>query len=377
MEREQALDAAVSQIERQFGKGAIMKMGEASHVDIDSVSTGALSLDLGLGIGGLPRGRVVEVFGPESSGKTTLCYHVIAEAQRKGGLAAFIDAEHAMDPTYARRIGVNVDELLLSQPDNGEQALEIAEMLIRSGALDVLVIDSVAALVPRAEIEGEMGDSHVGLQARLMSQALRKIAGTLNRTGTICIFTNQLREKIGVMFGSPETTPGGRALKFYASVRLDIRRIETLKEGTEAVGNRCRVKIVKNKVAPPFKQAEFDIAYGEGISWEGTVLDVALEKKIVTKSGSYFSYGDERLGQRRTNVKAFLVEHPDVTSKILDAIQEQMPEIIVPRRDAATDGKPTTMPARGDAKDRAADDEGEDSESESPNGTTELAGDTR
>jgi recombination protein RecA len=373
MEREQALDAAVSQIERQFGKGAIMKMGEASHVDIDSVSTGALSLDLGLGIGGLPRGRVVEVFGPESSGKTTLCYHVIAEAQRKGGLAAFIDAEHAMDPTYARRIGVNVDELLLSQPDNGEQALEIAEMLIRSGALDVLVIDSVAALVPRAEIEGEMGDSHVGLQARLMSQALRKIAGTLNRTGTICIFTNQLREKIGVMFGSPETTPGGRALKFYASVRLDIRRIETLKEGTEAVGNRCRVKIVKNKVAPPFKQAEFDIAYGEGISWEGTVLDVALEKKIITKSGSYFSYGDERLGQGRTNVKAFLVEHPDVTTKILDAIQEQMPEIIVPRRDAATGATPATMPARGNA---AADDDDEGEESESPNGTTELAGDS-
>jgi recombination protein RecA len=373
MEREQALDAAVSQIERQFGKGAIMKMGEASHVDIDSVSTGALSLDLGLGIGGLPRGRVVEVFGPESSGKTTLCYHVIAEAQRKGGLAAFIDAEHAMDPTYARRIGVNVDELLLSQPDNGEQALEIAEMLIRSGALDVLVIDSVAALVPRAEIEGEMGDSHVGLQARLMSQALRKIAGTLNRTGTICIFTNQLREKIGVMFGSPETTPGGRALKFYASVRLDIRRIETLKEGTEAVGNRCRVKIVKNKVAPPFKQAEFDIAYGEGISWEGTVLDVALEKKIITKSGSYFSYGDERLGQGRTNVKAFLVEHPDVTTKILDAIQEQMPEIIVPRRDAATVATPATMPARGNA---AADDDDEGEESESPNGTTELAGDS-
>jgi recombination protein RecA len=375
MERDQALDAAVSQIERQFGKGAIMKMGEASHVDIDSVSTGALSLDLGLGIGGLPRGRVVEVFGPESSGKTTLCYHVIAEAQRKGGLAAFIDAEHSMDPTYARRIGVNVDELLLSQPDNGEQALEIAEMLIRSGALDVLVIDSVAALVPRAEIEGEMGDSHVGLQARLMSQALRKIAGTLNRTGTICIFTNQLREKIGVMFGSPETTPGGRALKFYASVRLDIRRIETLKEGTEAVGNRCRVKIVKNKVAPPFKQAEFDIAYGEGISWEGTVLDVALEKKIITKSGSYFSYGDERLGQGRTNVKAFLVEHPDVTTKILDAIQEQMPEIIVPRRDGTASATPATMPARGAAAD-TADDDDEGEESESPNGTTELAGDS-
>jgi recombination protein RecA len=370
MEREQALDAAVSQIERQFGKGAIMKMGEASHVDIDSVSTGALSLDLGLGIGGLPRGRVVEVFGPESSGKTTLCYHVIAEAQRKGGLAAFIDAEHAMDPTYARRIGVNVDELLLSQPDNGEQALEIAEMLIRSGALDVLVIDSVAALVPRAEIEGEMGDSHVGLQARLMSQALRKIAGTLNRTGTICIFTNQLREKIGVMFGSPETTPGGRALKFYASVRLDIRRIETLKEGTEAVGNRVRVKIVKNKVAPPFKQAEFDIAYGEGISWEGSVLDVALDKKIITKSGSYFSYGDERLGQGRTNVKAFLAEHPDVTAKILDDIQAQLPDVVVPRREQSSAAGPTTLPARegGTSADDAA-----DADAESPNGTTTLA----
>jgi recombination protein RecA len=368
MERDQALEAAVSQIERQFGKGAIMKMGEASHVDIDSVSTGALSLDLGLGIGGLPRGRVVEVFGPESSGKTTLCYHVIAEAQRKGGLAAFIDAEHAMDPTYAQRIGVNVDELLLSQPDNGEQALEIAEMLIRSGALDVLVIDSVAALVPRAEIEGEMGDSHVGLQARLMSQALRKIAGTLNRTGTICIFTNQLREKIGVMFGSPETTPGGRALKFYASVRLDIRRIETLKEGTEAVGNRVRVKIVKNKVAPPFKQAEFDIAYGEGISWEGTVLDVGLEHKIVTKSGSYFSYGDERLGQGRTNSKAFLVEHPDVTNKILDDIQVKFPDVIVPRR-SATPTPPTSIPAKGKLSDADAGDESEPV----MNGTTELA----
>ncbi|HUZ84204.1 MAG TPA: recombinase RecA [Gaiellales bacterium] len=335
MEREQALEAAVSQIERQFGKGAIMKMGDAANVDVDAISTGSLSLDVALGIGGLPRGRVVEVFGPESSGKTTLCYHVIAEAQRRGGLAAFIDAEHAMDPTYARRIGVNVDDLLLSQPDNGEQALEIAEMLIRSGALDVLVIDSVAALVPRAEIEGEMGDSHVGLQARLMSQALRKIAGTLNRTGTICIFTNQLREKIGVMFGSPETTPGGRALKFYSSVRLDIRRIETLKEGTEAVGNRVRVKVVKNKVSPPFKQAEFDIAYGEGISWEGSVLDVALDRKVIQKSGSYFSFGDERLGQGRTNVKAFMVEHPDVTGKILEAIQATMPETVIPIRDGA------------------------------------------
>jgi recombination protein RecA len=366
MEREQALEAAVSQIERQFGKGAIMKMGDASATDIDAISTGALSLDLGLGIGGLPRGRVVEVFGPESSGKTTLCYHVIAEAQRRGGLAAFIDAEHAMDPTYARRIGVNVDELLLSQPDNGEQALEIAEMLIRSGALDVLVIDSVAALVPRAEIEGEMGDSHVGLQARLMSQALRKIAGTLNRTGTICIFTNQLREKIGVMFGSPETTPGGRALKFYASVRLDIRRIETLKEGTEAVGNRVRVKIVKNKVAPPFKQAEFDIAYGEGISWEGSVLDVAIDRKIIQKSGSYFSFGDERLGQGRTNVKAFLVEHPDVTAAILERIQQEVPDVVVPRRESAAGG-PATMPAAGGGTAAGA------AVKPVANGTTELA----
>jgi recombination protein RecA len=332
MEREQALEAAVSQIERQFGRGSVMKMGDAARADVDAVSTGALSLDLALGIGGLPRGRVVEIFGPEASGKTTLCYHVIAEAQRRGGLAAFIDAEHAMDPSYARRIGVDVDDLLVSQPDNGEQALEIAELLIRSGALDVLVIDSVAALVPRAEIEGEMGDSHVGVQARLMSQALRKIAGTLNRTGTICIFTNQLREKIGVMFGSPETTPGGRALKFYASVRLDIRRIETLKEGGEAIGNRVRVKVVKNKVAPPFRQAEFDIAYGEGISWEGSLLDVALERKVIQKSGSFFSFGDERLGQGRTNVKAFLVEHPDVTAKVLEAIQAAMPDAVVAAR---------------------------------------------
>ncbi len=357
MEREQALEAAVSQIERQFGKGAVMKMGDAPRVSIDAVSTGALSLDLALGIGGLPRGRVCEVFGPESSGKTTLCYHVIAEAQRAGGLAAFIDAEHAMDPAYARRIGVDVDDLLLSQPDNGEQALEIAELLIRSGALDVLVIDSVAALVPRAEIEGEMGDSHVGLQARLMSQALRKIAGTLNRTGTICIFTNQLREKIGVMFGSPETTPGGRALKFYSSVRLDIRRIETLKEGTEAVGNRVRVKVVKNKVAPPFKQAEFDIAYGEGISWEGSVLDVALEHKLIQKSGSYFSFGEERLGQGRTNVKAFLVEHPDVTTKLLEGIQAAVPDTVVPTRkasDAAPVKLPTSADVEADADDEAA-----------------------
>jgi recombination protein RecA len=344
MQRDQALDAAVSQIERQFGKGAIMKMGDATRVSVDAVSTGALSLDLALGIGGLPRGRVVEVYGPEASGKTTLCYHVIAEAQRRGGLAAFIDAEHAMDPMYARRIGVDVDDLLVSQPDNGEQALEIAELLIRSAALDVLVIDSVAALVPRAEIEGEMGDTHVGLQARLMSQALRKIAGTLNRTRTICVFTNQLREKVGVMFGSPEVTPGGRALKFYASVRLDIRRIETLKEGTEAVGNRVRVKVAKNKVAPPFKQAEFDITYGEGISWEGSVLDVALERKIVQKSGSYFSFGDERLGQGRTNVKAFLVEHPDITARILEAIQQSAGDIALPTRTAEAAGDTAPAP---------------------------------
>jgi recombination protein RecA len=319
--REEALDTALGQIERQFGKGAVMRMNDHAQVSVGAVSTGSLALDLALGIGGLPRGRIVEIFGPESSGKTTLVYHVIAEAQRRGGICAFIDAEHAMDPQYARRIGVNIDDLLVSQPDNGEQALEIAELLIRSGALSVVAVDSVAALTPRAEIEGEMGDSHVGLQARLMSQALRKLAGTLNRTETICIFTNQLREKIGVMFGNPETTPGGRALKFYSSVRLDIRRIETLKEGVEAIGNRVRVKVVKNKVAPPFKQAEFDIIYGQGISWEGTVLDAALERKAVQKSGSYFSFQDERLGQGRQNATAFLREHPDVTEKILQQIQ--------------------------------------------------------
>ena len=320
MNREEALDVALGQIERQFGKGSVMRMSDAAQVAIGAISTGSLSLDLALGIGGLPRGRIVEVFGPESSGKTTLVYHVIAEAQRRGGICAFIDAEHAMDPTYARRnIGVNIDELLVSQPDTGEQALEIAELLVRSGAVDIVAVDSVAALTPKAEIEGEMGDSHVGLQARLMSQALRKLAGTLNRTDTICLFTNQLREKIGVMFGSPETTPGGRALKFYSSVRLDIRRIETLKEGTEAIGNRVRVKVVKNKVAPPFKQAEFDVIYGHGISWEGTVLDVGLERKIVTKSGSYFSFGDERLGQGRQNATAFLQENPDLVQAILAA----------------------------------------------------------
>jgi recombination protein RecA len=333
LDREQALDVALGQIERQFGKGSVMRMSDQAAVSIGAVSTGSLSLDLALGIGGLPRGRIVEIFGPESSGKTTLVYHVIAEAQRRGGICAFIDAEHAMDPQYARRIGVDIEDLLVSQPDTGEQALEIAELLIRSGALDIVAVDSVAALTPKAEIEGEMGDSHVGLQARLMSQALRKLAGTLNRTDTIAIFTNQLREKIGVMFGNPETTPGGRALKFYSSVRLDIRRIETLKEGVEAIGNRVRVKVVKNKVAPPFKQAEFDIIYGSGISWEGTVLDAALERKIVQKSGSYFSFGEERLGQGRQNATAFLREHPDVCQLILAAVQaEASPEQVVSAR---------------------------------------------
>src|SRR5579884_3172414 len=333
LDREQALETALGQIERAFGKGSVMKMSDRAAVSVGAVSTGSLALDLALGIGGLPRGRIVEVFGPESSGKTTLVYHVIAEAQRRGGICAFIDAEHAMDPTYAKRIGVDIDNLLVSQPDTGEQALEIAELLIRSGALDVLAVDSVAALTPKAEIEGEMGDNHVGLQARLMSQALRKLAGTLNRTDTIAIFTNQLREKIGVMFGNPETTPGGRALKFYSSVRLDIRRIETLKEGVEAIGNRVRVKVVKNKVAPPFKQAEFDIIYGTGFSWEGTVLDVATERKVVQKSGSYLSFGDERLGQGRQNATAFLREHPDVTQQILQRIQLEVgPEQVVSAR---------------------------------------------
>jgi len=317
VEKDKALDTAVAQIERQFGKGAIMRMGDdAVAVRVPAISTGSLGLDVALGVGGVPRGRVVEIFGPESSGKTTLAFHIIAEAQKAGGKAAFIDAEHAMDPMYARRIGVNVDDLLLAQPDNGEQALEIAELLIRSGALDVVVIDSVAALVPRAEIEGEMGDSHVGLQARLMSQALRKLAGTINKTQTTAIFINQLREKVGVMFGNPEVTPGGRALKFYASVRLDIRRIETLKEADQAVGNRVRVRVVKNKVAPPFKQAEFDIMYGTGISVPGEVLDMAVEHKVVQKSGAWFSNGDLRLGQGRENVKSFLRDNPELLERL-------------------------------------------------------------
>jgi recombination protein RecA len=312
---------ALGQIEKQFGKGSIMRLGEQAHVGIEAVSTGALALDLALGIGGLPRGRVVEIYGPESSGKSTLAMHVVAEAQRNGGVCAYIDAEHALDPVYAQAIGVNVDDLLISQPDTGEQALEIADMLIRSGALDVLVIDSVAALVPRAEIEGEMGDTHVGLQARLMSQALRKLTGNLNKSRTICVFINQLREKIGVMFGSPETTPGGRALKFYSSVRLDIRRIEAIKDGTEVVGNRTRVKVVKNKVAPPFRQAEFDIMYGKGISREGSLLDVGVELGVIKKSGAWFTYEGEQLGQGRENAKNFLSENLDMMVEISEKVR--------------------------------------------------------
>jgi recombination protein RecA len=312
---------AMGQIEKQFGKGAIMRLGERPNVGIEAIPTGALALDLALGIGGLPRGRVVEIFGPESSGKSTLAMHVVAEAQRNGGVCAYIDAEHAMDPVYAAAIGVNVDDLYISQPDTGEQGLEIADMLIRSGALDVVVIDSVAALVPRAEIEGEMGDTHVGLQARLMSQALRKLTANLNRSRTICIFINQLREKIGVMFGSPETTPGGRALKFYSSVRLDIRRIESIKDGAEITGNRTRVKVVKNKVSAPFKQAEFDIMYGKGISREGSLLDVAVDLGIVKKSGAWFTYEGEQLGQGRENAKAFLAENLDMMVEIMEKVK--------------------------------------------------------
>jgi recombination protein RecA len=324
VERDQALEMALGQIEKQYGKGAIMRLGEHGNVGVAAIPTGALALDIALGIGGLPRGRVVEVYGPESSCKSTLAMHVVAEAQRNGGTCAYIDAEHAMDPVYASAIGVNVDELLISQPDTGEQALEIADMLIRSGALDVVVIDSVAALVPRAEIEGEMGDTHVGLQARLMSQALRKLTANLNRSNTICLFINQLREKIGVMFGSPETTPGGRALKFYSSVRLDIRRIESIKDGAEITGNRTRVKVVKNKVAPPFKQAEFDIMYGKGISREGSLLDVGVELGIVKKSGAWFTYEGEQLGQGRENAKTFLAENLDMMLEISEKIRQEV-----------------------------------------------------
>ena len=338
-EKRKALEVAMSQIEKQFGKGSVMKLGEYKAMEVEAIPTGALSLDIALGIGGVPRGRIIEVFGPESSGKTTLALHIIAEAQKMGGEAAFIDAEHALDPVYARKLGVDIDNLIVSQPDTGEQALEITEALVRSGALDVVVVDSVAALVPKAEIDGEMGDSHMGLQARLMSQALRKLAGAINKSKTVLIFINQLREKIGVMFGNPETTTGGRALKFYASVRLDIRKIENIKQDGEVKGNRVRVKVIKNKVAPPFREAEFDIVYGEGISKAGNILDMAVNMDIIEKSGSWFSYNGNRIGQGRENVKKYLKENPEILADVeqkvranfakafQDSLGEELPEV--------------------------------------------------
>ena len=352
-----ALDAAKTQIEREFGAGSLMTLSGDDALTVDTIPTGALSLDLALGVGGVPRGRVVEIFGPESSGKTTLVYHIMAEAQARGGVCAFIDAEHALDPIYARRIGLNTDELLVSQPDYGEQALEIVDVLVRSGAVDVVAVDSVAALTPRVELEGQMGETQVGLQARLMSQALRKLTGNLNRAKTVCLFTNQIREKIGVTFGSPETQPGGRALKFYSSQRLDIRRIETLKEGTEAVGNRVRVKVAKNKVASPFKQAEFDIEYGVGISHEGCLLDLALEHDLVTKSGSFFSYGELRLGQGRNNTKQYLSENPELAHEIEGKIFSLLGVDRKPRPIAAVPDAPAEdaeVPEAGEPEAKAA-----------------------
>ena len=321
-EKKRALEAAMGQIEKQFGKGSVMKLGEFKAMEVEAIPTGALGLDIALGIGGVPRGRIIEVFGPESSGKTTLALHVIAEAQKMGGEAAFIDAEHALDPVYAKKLGVDIDNLIVSQPDTGEQALEITEALVRSGALDVIVVDSVAALVPKAEIDGDMGDSHMGLQARLMSQALRKLAGAINKSKTVLIFINQLREKIGVMFGNPETTTGGRALKFYASVRMDIRKIENIKQDGEVMGNRVRVKVIKNKVAPPFREAEFDVIYGQGISKEGNILDMAVNLDIIEKSGSWFSYNGERIGQGRENVKRYLAENPKMLEEVDKKVRE-------------------------------------------------------
>ena len=322
IEKRKALEVAMSQIEKQFGKGSVMKLGEFKAMEVEAIPTGALSLDIALGIGGVPRGRIIEIFGPESSGKTTLALHIIAEAQKMGGEAAFIDAEHALDPVYAKKLGVDIDNLIVSQPDTGEQALEITEALVRSGALDVIVVDSVAALVPKAEIDGDMGDPHMGLQARLMSQALRKLAGAINKSKTVLIFINQLREKIGVMFGNPETTTGGRALKFYASVRMDIRKIENIKQDGEVTGNRVRVKVIKNKVAPPFREAEFDVLYGKGISKEGNILDMAVNLDIVEKSGSWFSYNGERIGQGRENAKRYLIEHKDMLNEVDKKVRE-------------------------------------------------------
>jgi recombination protein RecA len=321
-DRRAALEVALRQIEKQFGKGSIMKLGESTHMQVETISSGSLALDIALGVGGFPRGRIIEVYGPESSGKTTVALHAIAEVQKAGGTAAFIDAEHALDPLYASKLGINIDELLLSQPDTGEQALEIAEALVRSGAVDIIVVDSVAALVPKAEIEGEMGDSHVGLQARLMSQALRKLSGAISKSNVIAIFINQLREKIGVMFGNPETTPGGRALKFYSTIRLDVRRVETIKQGNDMVGNRTKIKVVKNKVAPPFKQADIDIMYGEGISREGSIVDIGTEMDIINKSGAWYSYNNERLGQGRENSKQFLKENKEIANIIEQKIRD-------------------------------------------------------
>lgn len=322
IEKQKALEMAISQIERQFGKGSIMRLGDTAKLNVEVIPTGSLELDIALGVGGVPRGRIIEIFGPESSGKTTLALHMIAEAQKMGGTGAFIDAEHALDPVYAKNLGVNIEDLLVAQPDTGEQALEIAEALVRSGAVDIIVIDSVAALVPKAEIDGEMGDSHVGLQARLMSQALRKLAGVTSKSKTIVVFINQLREKVGVMFGNPETTPGGRALKFYATIRLDVRKVDAIKQGNEIIGSRTRVKVVKNKIAPPFKQAEFDIMYGEGISREGSILDIGASIDIIEKSGAWYSYGDIRLGQGRENAKQFLKENKEIADEIERKIRE-------------------------------------------------------
>lgn len=358
-DRNAALETALAQIEKQFGKGAVMRLGQNETMHVESIPTGSLSLDLALGIGGLPRGRIVEIYGPESSGKTTLALHCIAQGQKNAGNAAFIDVEHALDPMYARNLGVDVDSLLVSQPDTGEQALEITEALVRSGAIDVIVIDSVAALVPRAEIEGEMGDSHVGLQARLMSQALRKLAGAISKSNCVCIFINQLREKVGVMYGSPEVTPGGRALKFYASVRIDIRKIETLKNGTEQIGSRTRAKVVKNKIAPPFREAEFDIMYGRGISREGELLDLAVKLEVIQKGGSWFSFKETRLGQGRDNVKTFLSENPDIASEVEVLVKENVAKLYaknVPA--AASPAKPVEVappaPVKASGRGKAA-----------------------
>jgi recombination protein RecA len=354
--RNAALEAAVKQIEKDFGQGSVMKLGDRGAIEVETIPTGALPLDIALGVGGVPRGRIVEIFGPEASGKTTLVYHIIAEAQARGGVCAFIDSEHAIDPIYAKRIGVNTDELLVSQPDYGEQALEIVDVLVRSGAVDVVAVDSVAALTPRVELEGQMGETQVGLQARLMSQALRKLAGNLNRAKTVCLFTNQIREKIGVMFGSPETQPGGRALKFYSSQRLDIRRIETLKEGTEAIGNRVKVKVVKNKVAAPFKLAEFDIEFGTGISKAGGLLDLALEHDLVQKSGSFFSYGELRLGQGRNNTKQYLTENAELARELEAKLFERLgiertpaPTPAVAEAGSASEPEASGRPAKPDA----------------------------